>query len=645
MTTVTVDTQTNSAASPTTFQSIRETVESIVVAFVLAFLFRAFVAEAFVIPTGSMAPTLMGAHKDLFCTHCGQQYQAGASSEFDSDTGEFQNFATIASTCSVCRGVNAYDLRGNPNHRSFSGDRILVSKFDYVLHEPDRWDVFVFKFHGNARMNYIKRLVGLPGEQLLIRGGDVYVKSEALPDWQLARKPPHKIKAMRQIVADTEHQPRVLIEQGWPSLWQPLNDSGAWTVEHNAEEWSAELKNSDTVEWLRYYHNFVSEDDWLQAYAGAPLPIAEPKSSRLITDYLSYNSSYRMYRNTLFEKNGKLRPEVQTDRRALDIAIQNAMERLGNRGMNIAGLNDAIGEPSQYEVKREDGSLNDGNHWVGDLISEFVVDIKNESGTLMLDLVEFGIHFQCTIDVASGKAELTAVDNGARLPLFNDSEAATAQTSVRGAGSYRLEFANVDDQLVLWVNGSVVEFDQPTTFDSDAIRAGDARRPYWTAEDPLDAAPLAIGGTGIEMSVQQARVYRDIYYIAINVRENGYAQENDYLEYDASNAEIVATIPDASQRRGLSATEAIAAIYSHPQWWSETNLFCMRRELPFKLDENHFFPMGDNSAASSDARAWGNHHYVEEKYLLGKALLVFWPHTWNTPIPFTPNFGRMGMIR
>ena len=43
----------------------RETFESIVVAFVLAFLFRAFEAEAFVIPTGSMAPTLLGRHKDV----------------------------------------------------------------------------------------------------------------------------------------------------------------------------------------------------------------------------------------------------------------------------------------------------------------------------------------------------------------------------------------------------------------------------------------------------------------------------------------------------------------------------------------------------------------------------------------------------
>ena len=51
--------------------AIRETIESVVIAFVLAFLFRTFEAEAFVIPTGSMAPTLMGRHKDLVCPKCG----------------------------------------------------------------------------------------------------------------------------------------------------------------------------------------------------------------------------------------------------------------------------------------------------------------------------------------------------------------------------------------------------------------------------------------------------------------------------------------------------------------------------------------------------------------------------------------------
>src|SRR6516162_3969731 len=58
----------------------RETIESIVVAFVLAFLFRTFEAEAFVIPTGSMAPTLYGQHRDVYCKQCGTRFAAGVNS-------------------------------------------------------------------------------------------------------------------------------------------------------------------------------------------------------------------------------------------------------------------------------------------------------------------------------------------------------------------------------------------------------------------------------------------------------------------------------------------------------------------------------------------------------------------------------------
>ena len=48
----------------------KEAVESLVIAFILAFVFRAFVVEAFIIPTGSMADTLRGAHFRLTCQKC-----------------------------------------------------------------------------------------------------------------------------------------------------------------------------------------------------------------------------------------------------------------------------------------------------------------------------------------------------------------------------------------------------------------------------------------------------------------------------------------------------------------------------------------------------------------------------------------------
>src|SRR5580698_9399360 len=64
----------------------RETIESVVVAFVLAFLFKTFEAEAFVIPTGSMAPTLLGRNKAALCPKCGTHFTIGASDEVESET-------------------------------------------------------------------------------------------------------------------------------------------------------------------------------------------------------------------------------------------------------------------------------------------------------------------------------------------------------------------------------------------------------------------------------------------------------------------------------------------------------------------------------------------------------------------------------
>src|SRR3984885_11111668 len=59
--------------------NVKETVESILVAFILAFIFRSFVVEAFVIPTGSMAPTLLGAHMHFRCPDCGYEWDVNYS--------------------------------------------------------------------------------------------------------------------------------------------------------------------------------------------------------------------------------------------------------------------------------------------------------------------------------------------------------------------------------------------------------------------------------------------------------------------------------------------------------------------------------------------------------------------------------------
>src|SRR5690348_15933591 len=65
--------------------NVKELIESILVAFILAFVFRGFVVEAFVIPTGSMAPTLMGAHMRFKCDDCGYEWPVNYSPPGDGD--------------------------------------------------------------------------------------------------------------------------------------------------------------------------------------------------------------------------------------------------------------------------------------------------------------------------------------------------------------------------------------------------------------------------------------------------------------------------------------------------------------------------------------------------------------------------------
>ena len=59
----------------------REIIETVVFVIVLVFMLKTFLAEAFVIPTGSMATTLLGYHKDIACEKCGYEYRVNCSAE------------------------------------------------------------------------------------------------------------------------------------------------------------------------------------------------------------------------------------------------------------------------------------------------------------------------------------------------------------------------------------------------------------------------------------------------------------------------------------------------------------------------------------------------------------------------------------
>jgi signal peptidase I len=76
---------------------------------VLVLLLKAFVAEAFVIPTGSMATTLLGYHKQVTCPECGYTFPVNCSAEADPQQTEPQ--PVTGCRCPNCRLHISFDLR------------------------------------------------------------------------------------------------------------------------------------------------------------------------------------------------------------------------------------------------------------------------------------------------------------------------------------------------------------------------------------------------------------------------------------------------------------------------------------------------------------------------------------------------------
>ena len=118
--------------------SFREYAEALLTAVLIAFFLRTFVVEPFKIPSGSMIPTLM------------------------------------------------------------VGDHIFVSKFSYGLRlpftkkwltkfgEPKRGEVIVFIYPEDEKLDFIKRVVGVPGDKIRLEDNDVYVNGEKLATAPLA---------------------------------------------------------------------------------------------------------------------------------------------------------------------------------------------------------------------------------------------------------------------------------------------------------------------------------------------------------------------------------------------------------------------------------------------------------------------------
>ncbi len=63
-----------------------------------------------------------------------------------------------------------------------NADYLIVDEFSYHFKEPKRGDVVIFKYPNDPKRYFIKRIIGLPGETVVLKDHGVYIKNTENPD-------------------------------------------------------------------------------------------------------------------------------------------------------------------------------------------------------------------------------------------------------------------------------------------------------------------------------------------------------------------------------------------------------------------------------------------------------------------------------
>ncbi|MEM1448773.1 MAG: signal peptidase I [Planctomycetota bacterium] len=143
----------------------RDNIEAVAISIVTIVLFKYFVLEAYKIPTGSMQPTLMG------------------------------------------------------NEETGIHDRVIVDKLSYHFRDPERFEIAVFKYPLDSAKNFIKRIIGMPGELLYLKGGDAWIRRDGETEDRVLRRP-RPIQNAQLRLLDTRGE------------WRPTRAaSAAWTID------------------------------------------------------------------------------------------------------------------------------------------------------------------------------------------------------------------------------------------------------------------------------------------------------------------------------------------------------------------------------------------------------------------------------
>lgn len=573
-----------------------DTIEAIIIALVIALTFRAFIVEAFVIPTGSMAPTLLGAHFKVICPECGYEFDYNASllrqaqgpdqnhlvlPNGDDQHAELVNnqrvpLGEVPIYCPNCRypispaQLPQYLFTASPDiaggggqtTRSFAwannGDRILVLKYLYALQDPHRWDVIVFKEPKDARDNYIKRLIGKPGETVEIIGGDVYITPADVPAAQrddptkrvIARKPEAIQPYLWQLVYDNDFYPK---DEGLPRPrpMKEFQDNRPLPPATPAFENPWESKDA----WAKGPVMTYPEKPGL---ASGPSVLAFNLSAPQ-TAGVPYTLNNLGYNNDYYVGGGQFTPRSYVG----DLRLEALWTPQSGDGLSLTLT---LGRPGNcYRVE-----------WTG--------------GGLVLE----------RFDVNTGQFAKVA---GATINPVDPP---------RGGTAYAVALNNVDHAVQFYLNGKkVISYEQP--WNAADAKAEEAAHPDDDSTRPDTMIQIGVNGP---CTLAHLKLFRDLYYTQVLPG-------------------FISIKPTGTE--------------GNPVTLGQGEYFALgdnsRQSADSRLWETVYPALADLGSPETSLRPG----IVPERYLLGKAFFVYWPAGYRpapgVPYPIIPDAGDMRVIR
>jgi signal peptidase I len=597
----------------------RESVETIVFVVVLVLLLKLFVTEAFVIPTGSMAETLYGYQTIVKCEQCGHEFPVNSHDEVEpGQDGEMRYL--VGYSCPNCRYTGWIDPRSPSRPTPRTGDRVLVLKPLYHVSNPNRGDVVVFKYPKEPQIkhtaqNYIKRCMGFERETIAIHRGELFVANIQYPKgdeddptyplpqnpldlWQerymyrdnpiatagfedsrkagfpenvhggfrIVRKTDEQVLACRRIVWDNDEQPAALAGKVPPRWYAPPEAADKWTGDNPDQP--RYFAHTDAGEhWLRYRH-LVWHPTYPRLWAWDDLrgtgDEKHPTDPEPPTGPVAGPIDNFLGYNSGFELPKRQRGELVIRPGPIPHPWW-THEEIRKYNQIQQDLFDKLPEDQK---RAQGGPVRFGlpastravpdPQWVGDLILECEAEL-GDGAAVTLELSKGANRFQARF--ADGQVTLSRTGPGEQT--FGSRPCRVKK------GTYVIRLANVDCRLRVWVDDRAIDFGTDADYPHPEPGSGENVKGEGLTQENDVAAPAGIAAKGA-VTVRHVRLHRDIYYTR------------------------------TSETRGNNPTGADI----------------------YYVQPGHYLCLGDNSAQSSDSRAWG---LVPERLMLGKAVFVFWP--------------------